>query len=79
MQEVTLTIHDICNGDIPPKEGYYLMVTGTSEGKAELMSMYWRENSHSWTTNSRSDTLFLPQSYWGHLWAEDTVTGKVKF
>lgn len=79
MQEVTLRIHDISKGDIPPKEGYYLMLTESPDGKADITSMYWREDSQAWTTSSRSDTLFLPQPYWGHLWAEDTVTEEVRF
>ena len=77
MQEVSIKIHDICKGEIPPTEGYYLVVIESPDGRAELSNMYWRETTHTWTSSASRDTMFIPQPYWGHLWAEDTLTKKV--
>ena len=78
MQEVTIKIHDITEGDLPPKDGKYLVLRETPNGEIEMDNLVWHGDTKGWTVTEESENLFVVTTYWGHLWAEDTLTGKVR-
>lgn len=78
MQEITLIVHDINKGDVPPKSGYYLLYHPMPTGKTWLDNMYWDEKVKAWRFSEDDDQLVVPCSYWGNYWSEDVISEVVK-
>lgn len=74
MQEVRIQLHDIREGDLPPKSGFYLVLDVVeSVNIIDLRTMYWDKSALAWRTSQNSRTLFQVTNWYGCKWAEQPV------
>lgn len=69
MQEVTLKIHNILDGDEPPEDGYYLVVI-TPDDEPGMIPYYWLSEKHAWKLGENEETLLMPFKQHYSLWCE---------
>ena len=77
MQDIRLEmkLHDILDGDEPPKDGYYLIV----DQKMAMVSvvieqMWWDSKHHGWKSDEESPIILMPAEYFGRKWTDDFLT-----
>lgn len=77
MQEVCVNIkfHDIQKGEYPPKDGWYLVLRNTPQGKSDLCQWYWHGDTKTWTVQEDRSYECVPSKYFLRLWTEDFLAG----
>lgn len=78
MREVTLRFHSIMNGEFPPKDGYYIILSEDALDPENTVfnSMWWDSRKKLWYTHKATKTEgFVPIEYWGNWWAEKWEIG----
>lgn len=78
MQEFVIKLHEMLDGDMPEHSGYYLMASSSPDGTIGLESMWWDSDEKAWRSAKWDETILVPTKYWGHIWGEDVLTGKVE-
>lgn len=73
MREVTLKFHSIMDGEFPPEDGYYLILSedALAPENSDFIGMWWDGKKKMWYTHKETKTEgFVPIEYWGNWWTE---------